>query len=129
MNTTLTFIGEITTPYQAIDDCPCNIQADGPLCELHIHEEYQPALLGLKAGQKILILYWLDQTDRTKLIQPVGEQRIKKGTFSLRSPHRPNPIGASELIIEEIGSGVVTVRGLDCLDKTKLLDIKPAIHR
>jgi tRNA (Thr-GGU) A37 N-methylase len=49
------------------------------------------------------------------------------GTFSLRSPHRPNPIGAATLPIEKIEKGIVTVKGLDCLDGTSLIDIKPAI--
>ena len=47
------------------------------------------------------------------------------GTFALRSPVRPNPIGLSRVRIVEVGPGVVVVRGLDCIDGTPLLDIKP----
>ena len=49
------------------------------------------------------------------------------GTFALRSPHRPNPIAVAVLPIVAIDSGSVSVRGLDCLNGTHLLDIKPAI--
>jgi len=45
----------------------------------------------------------------------------------LRTPNRPNPIGVAVLSIEQIIDGVITVRGLDCLDGTPLLDIKPAM--
>jgi tRNA (Thr-GGU) A37 N-methylase len=50
------------------------------------------------------------------------------GTFALRSPHRPNPIAAAVLPIEAIDGNRVAVRGLDCLDGTSLLDIKPAVR-
>jgi len=49
------------------------------------------------------------------------------GTFALRSPHRPNPIAAAILPIENIDSGNISVKGLDCLNEAHLLDIKPAI--
>lgn len=51
----------------------------------------------------------------------------KVGIFALRSPHRPNPIGAAIVPIEKIECGVVFVKGLDCLNGTSLVDIKPAI--
>jgi tRNA (Thr-GGU) A37 N-methylase len=47
------------------------------------------------------------------------------GTFALRSPHRPNPIALAEVEIEGIDGNRVAVRGLDCLDGTPLIDIKP----
>lgn len=47
------------------------------------------------------------------------------GTFALRSPVRPNPIGLSKVTLVRIEEGTVVVRGLDCLDGTPLIDIKP----
>jgi tRNA-Thr(GGU) m(6)t(6)A37 methyltransferase TsaA len=127
LKATLKFIGHINTPYKAIEDCPNNVDLNGPLCQLVIHEEYMDGMLGLQPGQKILILYWFENTDRsaTKQESNNGEELI--GTFALRSPHRPNPIGAAVLPIETIDNTVVSVKGLDCLDGTHLLDIKPAI--
>ena len=127
MKATLKFIGHINTPYKAIEDCPNNVDLNGPLCQLVIHEEFINGLSGLQSGQKILILYWFENTDRnaTKQESNNGEELI--GTFALRSPHRPNPIGAAVLPIETIDNGVVSVKGLDCLNGTHLLDIKPAI--
>ena len=92
-----------------------------------ISDEFIDGPSGLQPGQKILILYWFENTDRnaTKQESNIGSELI--GTFALRSPHRPNPIGAAVLPIETIDNGVVSVKGLDCLDGTHLLDIKPAM--
>ena len=131
MVATLNFIGHIKTPYQTIQDCPNNISLDGPTCQLVIDGEYRDGMLGLQPGQNVLILYWFENTKRNEMIQGRGIGSSKDGesigTFALRSPHRPNPIGAATLPIEAIDNGVIFVKGLDCLNGTKLLDIKPAI--
>ncbi|MGB9547350.1 SAM-dependent methyltransferase [Vibrio harveyi] len=120
----LEFIGQIRTPYTEVSQCPNNIQPqDGPVCEIQLRSQYYQGLVGLGVGQKILVLYWLSGANH----QPEMMQG-KKGTFALRSPHRPNPIGAAVLPIESIDEGVIKVRGLDCLDSTPLVDIKPAIY-
>ena len=130
MKAELTFIGVISTPYKTLSECPNNIDATtGPTCQLKLHEAYREGLLGLEPGQQILVLYWLGDSDRVVENLQRGRGGSLKGTFALRSPIRPNPIGAAVLPIEEIGAGTLTVKGLDCLDGTQLLDIKPAIYR
>ncbi|ENP8342487.1 SAM-dependent methyltransferase [Vibrio harveyi] len=120
----LEFIGQIRTPYTEVSQCPNNIQPqDGPVCEIQLKSQYYQGLVGLEVEQKILVLYWLSGANR----QPEMMQG-KKGTFALRSPHRPNPIGAAVIPIESIDEGVIKMRGLDCLDSTPLVDIKPAIY-
>jgi tRNA-Thr(GGU) m(6)t(6)A37 methyltransferase TsaA len=126
MNATLKYIGHINTPYETIEDCPNNIDLDGPLCQLVLDEEFRNGLSGFVSGQKILILYWFENTDRNEIELPTDDGG-SIGAFALRSPNRPNPIVAATLPIELIENGVVSVRGLDCLNGTPLLDIKPAI--
>lgn len=130
MDAELTFIGHIETPYNSLDDCPGNIRPDGPDCKIVLNPAYQSGLMGLDPDQAILLLYWFDQADRTLLVQRGcwQEEGEQTGTFSLRSPHRPNPIAAAVLPIESIKDGTIHVRGLDCLNGTKVLDIKPAIR-
>ncbi len=123
----LKFIGEIKTPYETVNDCPRNISKDGPICTLALYEEYQNGLKGLQAGDKILILYWLNLSEDAPMEQSPPDDTVKRGVFSLRSPHRPNPIGAAVVGIENINENVIEVKGLDCVSGTKLLDIKPAI--
>lgn len=128
MQTQLNVIGRIRTPYKVLADCPCNIQFDGPLCEVHLDEVYQGELRGLKAGDNIMLLYWLGQPNNGVGYTPLTD-KSEPGTFALRTPYRPNPIGVALLPIEKRGGGTLFVRGLDCLDGTELLDIKPAILR
>ena len=127
MSATLTYIGHIKTPYEAIEDCPNNIDLDGPLCQLILDGEFRKGSTGLLPGHKILILYWFENTDRKEIEVPSDTDEGSIGAFALRSPNRPNPIVAATLPIEAIENGVVSVRGLDCLNGTPLLDIKPAI--
>ncbi|MGF1728666.1 tRNA (N6-threonylcarbamoyladenosine(37)-N6)-methyltransferase TrmO [Photobacterium kasasachensis] len=129
MSSEITYIGCIKTPYNKIEDCPNNIQPNGPLCHINLDEHYHDGLQGLTVGQHILILYWLENANRTVVIQRTSKGNQTKGTFALRSPHRPNPIGAAVLPIESIEGGQISVRGLDCLNNTRLIDIKPAIYQ
>jgi tRNA-Thr(GGU) m(6)t(6)A37 methyltransferase TsaA len=121
-------IGHIKTPFQRIEDCPNNVEAEGPECEVILDAEFAPGLNGLREGQSVLLLYWFENVDRTLVTQTRGPRADGEmaGTFALRSPHRPNPIAASTVPILWIENGKFGVRGLDCISGTKLLDIKPA---
>lgn len=129
MENNLIVIGHVETPYKKLEDCPRNIDFKGPECRLVLRDKYEEGILGLHTGDQILILYWLDGSNRDKILQARGwdDDAEMTGTFSLRSPHRPNPIGAAIVPIKELADGIITVQGLDCLDGTQLLDIKPAI--
>ncbi|WP_240206689.1 tRNA (N6-threonylcarbamoyladenosine(37)-N6)-methyltransferase TrmO [Vibrio sp. CyArs1] len=129
MKPTLDSIGHITTPYQHISDCPNNIQpTDGPMCTIHINPAYNEGIKGLYKGDSILVLYWLNEAQRSCDVYG-DDTNHSKGTFALRTPHRPNPIGAAIVEIEGIKTNQIFVRGLDCLNSTPLLDIKPAIYK
>ena len=130
MSEKLKYIGEIITPYKTAEECPSNINKNGPLCEIKLYDEYRKGLYGLKEGDSIMILYWFDHNKRkvelsTRKNKP---SEFKYGTFALRSPIRPNPIAVSVLPIERITEDSIFVKGLDCISGTKLLDIKPAIY-
>jgi len=121
-------IGHISTPYQTIDDCPRNLMTDGPPCRINVADEFADGLYGLDPGARILILYWLDQATFTSLIQTSRRSGETRGIFALRTPARPNPIAAAVVTIDDISGNEIIVRGLDCLDGTPLLDIKPAMN-
>jgi len=123
----LKFIGTIETPYLTIDECPRNISADGPLCSLILYEDYNEGLKGLMEGQEILILYWLEHVNRNMLVQNSQRTGKPSGVFAIRTPNRPNPIGAAVIKIAKISGNIISVKGLDCLNGTPLVDIKPAI--
>jgi len=92
-----------------------------------IRPELEGGLLGLQAGQEILLLYWFQDVDRNRLQDNRRGTDELRGVFALRTPHRPNPIAAAVVRVEGIRSNRIFVRGMDCLNGTPLLDIKPAI--
>ena len=73
----------------------------------------------------MLVLYWMDKARRDLVVQAPRHYAEARGTFALRSPVRPNPIAASVVRLLHIDGNVLSVVGLDCLDNTPLLDIKP----
>jgi L-fuculose-phosphate aldolase len=82
---------------------------------------------GLGPGQEILVVFWFHHSTHYDLRQhPKGDKtRAKRGVFSLRSPHRPNPIGITQVRITGIENNVLYVTDLDAFDGTPILDIKP----
>ncbi|TCL74830.1 tRNA (N6-threonylcarbamoyladenosine(37)-N6)-methyltransferase TrmO [Rhizobium sp. BK251] len=121
----LTFIGRISTPWTSRLDCPRQGRHDGPLCRIEIFEPWVAALAGVEAFERLEILYWLDRSRRDLVLQSPASNGKVHGTFSLRSPVRPNPIGTSIVKLEAVEGPVLLVRGLDCLDGTPLIDLKP----
>jgi tRNA (Thr-GGU) A37 N-methylase len=103
----LIFIGRVRTPWTDRRDCPKRGDLDGPECRLQ-----------LDAG-------WMHMARRDLTRQRPRSGNRLVGTFALRSPMRPNPIASS--IVRLVGrSGCeLVVRGLDCVDGTPLIDIKP----
>lgn len=124
------FIGVIHTPFATRADCPRQGDLEGPDCRIEVATRFEPALDGLEPGARIDVLYWL-HTARRDLLTQTPRNGDSRGTFALRSPVRPNPIGVSAVVLVARDGPVLTVRGLDCLDGTPLLDIKPerCVHR
>ena len=85
-------------------------------------------LQGLAPGQRIMVIFWFHRSEGYDLRQhPRGDRtRPLRGVFALRSPNRPNPIGVSVVNLEAISGNVLRVRGLDAINGTPVLDLKPA---
>lgn len=122
---TLQFIGTIRTPYITRDMCPRQGKLDGPDCRIELLPHWAPALQGITSFQHLDILYWLHQSRRDLVLQSPRSDGATTGTFALRSPVRPNPIGVSRVRLIRQDGATLIVKGLDCLDKTPLVDIKP----
>ncbi len=121
----LVFIGRIRTPWTDRMDCPRQGRRDGPVCRIELFAPWDGGLDGLEQYGSIEVLYWLDRSRRDLLRQSPKSDGTSRGTFSLRSPVRPNPIGTSLVTLVGIEGATVLVRGLDCLDGTPLIDLKP----
>jgi tRNA-Thr(GGU) m(6)t(6)A37 methyltransferase TsaA len=120
----LTFIGTIRTPWASRDDCPHQGAADGPECRIELDPPWNQALDGIEAFETVEVLYWLHRSRRDLLRQNPRHGGVR-GTFALRSPIRPNPIGTALAQLVRREGSVLVVRGLDCVDGTPLIDLKP----
>lgn len=122
----VTFIGRIRTPFATRAECPHRGQPDGPPCRIEVDAPWRPALRGIEPGARLEVLYWMHLARRDLLVQAPKGRPAPLGTFALRSPNRPNPISSSEVEVVAVAPDALTVRGLDCVDGTPLVDIKPA---
>lgn len=121
----LVFIGRVRTPFPAREQCPRQGRTDGPVCRIEIDEPWRAGLKGLETFERAEVLYWMHLARRDLVLQSPKSNGETMGTFALRSPVRPNPIATSSVKIVAVGDGWVDVRGLDCVDGTPLLDLKP----
>jgi len=124
----LTFIGTIRTLFASRAECPHGGQLDEPPCRIEVKASWQPALCGVEVGVRLEGLYWMHLARRDLLVQAPKSRPAPLGTFALRSPNRPNPIATSVVEVIALEPGSLVVQGLDCVDGTPLVDLKPARH-
>ena len=121
----LYYIGRIHTPWRNREDCPKNARESDAVCAVELDPRWAAGLAGLETVSHVLLLYWMDKARRDLLVQSPRHYAESRGTFALRSPARPNPIAASVARLVRIEGNTLSVVGVDCLDNTPLLDIKP----
>ena len=119
------FIGRIRTPWSRREECPKNARQSDAVCVIEVDLRYAAALHGVESCTHLLVLYWMDKSRRDLVLQVPRHYGEPRGTFALRSPARPNPIAASVARLVQISDTRLSVVGLDCLDGTPLIDIKP----
>jgi tRNA-Thr(GGU) m(6)t(6)A37 methyltransferase TsaA len=119
------FIGRIRTPFKRREDCPRSTAASNAVGRVELDPRYAAGLRDLELYSHAVLLYWMDQARRDLILQAPAHLGHPRGTFALRSPVRPNPIALAVVEIVGIEGTTVTVRTVDCLDGTPLLDIKP----
>ncbi|RBO53664.1 tRNA (N6-threonylcarbamoyladenosine(37)-N6)-methyltransferase TrmO [Rhodovulum sp. BSW8] len=122
----LWFIGRIRTPWTQRADCPRRGDpAGGPDCRIELDARWLSALDGVAGKDRMQVLYWMHLSRRDIVRQNPFFGDGSLGTFALRSPLRPNPIASSLVRLLHVAGNVLTVRGLDCIDGTPLVDLKP----
>ena len=119
------FIGRIRTPFKSRAECPKNpgqSQAEG---RIEIDPRFAEGLRDLERCSHIWLLYWMHEARRDLLLQVPAHLGQARGTFALRSPVRPNPIALSAVELVAVQGTTLTVRHVDCVDGTPLIDVKP----
>ena len=118
-------IGIIHTPYKSMVEARYQGKIAKDVCLIEVYKEYEDGLKDVEDCSHLILLYWLHKARRdTLLAQPPHNHKIH-GVFATRSPHRPNPIGFCIVELLERKKNILKVKGLDAIDGTPLLDIKP----
>jgi len=123
----LTILGHVRSTLTKREDAPKAGDEGAPEAWLELEAGFAPALLGLTPGQRVLVVTWLHQGDRTTLqCHPRADKnRPLRGVFATRSPDRPNPLGLHEVTILEIAAPArLRVEPLEAIDGTPVVDIK-----
>jgi tRNA-Thr(GGU) m(6)t(6)A37 methyltransferase TsaA len=126
---TLQPIGHVESSLKDLAAAPRQADEGAPLAWLVIDAPLAEAMATLAPGDEIIVVTWLDRARRDVLrVHPRGDtSRPQEGVFSTRSPHRPNPIGLHRARIARIDGSRIEVGGLEALDGTPVLDIKPVL--
>jgi tRNA-Thr(GGU) m(6)t(6)A37 methyltransferase TsaA len=119
------FVGRIRTPWTRREDCPKNARESETVCSIEVDPRWAPALKDVETCSHLVVLYWMDKARRDLALQVPRHYGEQRGTFALRSPARPNPIAMSVVRLLKVEGARLSVQGLDCLDDTPLIDIKP----
>lgn len=118
-------IGVVISPYKDLADAPRQGRGSDVVSKIAIFEDYSEGLDGLENISHLIVLYWADRADRDILkVVPPGKTH-ERGVFATRSPSRPNPISMCIVDLLGISGKTLRVRGLDALDGSLVLDVKP----
>ena len=122
-------IGRVRSRLKERHEAPHQGRPAGVEAELVMEEGVIQGLDGIQAGDRLLVLCWFHKADRGVLkVHPRGNPAVpKRGVFATRSPDRPNPIGLCLVDVLSIEGRTLGVRGLDALDGTPVVDLKPHI--
>ncbi|KEJ01017.1 methyltransferase [Clostridium botulinum A2B7 92] len=119
-------IGYIKSPFKNLEEIPPqSIYTKDKKALIEIKEELVEGLKDLDKNSHIIILFYFNKSKDFNLITKTPWSDEKKGVFSTRSPRRPNPIGLSIVKLIGIDHNKIIIEGVDMLDGTPVLDIKP----
>lgn len=123
-------IGAIYTPFKTKEECPIQpLYSSETVGRVEVLKEFAPGLKDIEGFSHIYLLYWLDRAGEIKMVRPTFLDDEPHGIYASRHPCRPNGIGLSIVKLSKRENNVLFVEGVDMLDKTPLLDIKPYIPK
>lgn len=98
------------------------------ISKIIIYDDFKDGLYRVTDFDRLEIIYYFDKFEQYELIQKRRIDGVRAGVFASRTPRRPNGIGITTVKIEKIIDNKLYVKGLDALDKTPVLDIKPYVE-
>ena len=124
-------VGRIRSSIGKPDDAPHQGREAGIEAAVEILPEYEEALEGIEGCRRIVIVCWLHLAGRSTLkVHPRGDPgKPLTGVFATRSPLRPNPLAIYTAELLEVRGTTLLVRGVDAVDGTPVIDIRPHAPR
>ena len=118
-------IGIVHNAYKNLTDIPRQGRMSEEISEIELHPDFADGLLKIEQNKHLILLYWahLAKRDILKTIPPAAKEL--HGVFASRSPGRPNPLSLCIVELIECNGSVLRVKGLDALDGSSVVDIKP----
>jgi tRNA-Thr(GGU) m(6)t(6)A37 methyltransferase TsaA len=125
----VTPIGRVESPLTDLASAPKQGDEGAPDAWLAFEPAVIEGLEGIRAGDEVIVVTWLDRASRDVLrVHPRGDAaRAQQGVFGTRSPDRPNPIGLHRVEVLSIDGGRVLVSNLEAVDGTPIVDVKPVL--
>ena len=122
-------IGVVRSELTRLEDAPMQGDEGAPEAWLELTPAFAQGILGITAGDEIIVLTWLHLAERDVLqVHPRGDlNRPLTGVFATRSPDRPNPVGLHRVSVLEIAEGKLRVAPLEAINGTPIVDIKPVL--
>lgn len=122
-------IGKVSSSLKTLDAAPRQADEGAPEAWLVFEPEAVAGLRNIRPGDELVLITWLDRARRDVLdVHPRGDvARPPEGVFSTRSPHRPNPLGLHDVKVTAVAGGRVRVQGLEAIDGTPIVDLKPVL--
>lgn len=122
-------IGRVASPLTDLESAPRQPDEGAPAAWLVFDDDVIEGLLGIRPGDEVLVITWLDRARRDVLrVHPRGDsERAPAGVFSTRSAHRPNPLGLHRVEVTAIDGLRLGVRNLEAVDGTPIVDLKPVL--
>lgn len=122
-------IGVVRSELSQLDAAPLQGDEGAPEAWLELATNVAPGLVGIAAGDELIVLTWLHRARRDVLqVHPRGRREAPlTGVFATRSPDRPNPIGLHRVTVVEVAGWRVKVAPMEAIDGTPIVDIKPVL--
>lgn len=121
-------IGVTRSPYPSRDRVPQDPFASDRSSTLVVFNPFVAALAGLVPGDDVFVVWWAHAANRSRLSRDRGGDRGVVGVFASRAPDRPNPVGLSRATVTDVGPNLVVVTGMDAVDGSPIIDLKPVVR-
>jgi tRNA-Thr(GGU) m(6)t(6)A37 methyltransferase TsaA len=121
-------IGVIHSPYKGSDEAPYQGYRSKKISRIEVFREFEEGLQDVDGFSHIVIIYWFHKSHGYHLIVKTPWDDVPHGLFTTRSPHRPSPLALTVVELVSTDRNILKVRGLDAIDGSPLLDIKPYVR-